>query len=155
MKRSIPFSDLSAVNGAAPSRFIAVRRAEIEQRLKTLGAVLYDLALPEAKALPLVLDPHESLGGIVFGHYSEGRGALIVTNRRILFLDKKPLFVRYEEVTHDSVTGVSYTKAGLGGTVVLKTKAGDFSIRTFNNRCAQSFLKAVEKVAFTPERRAP
>jgi hypothetical protein len=127
--------------------------AGIIDTLKRLGAVKYDLWLPETHALMSFMHPDEVLEGIVYGRYHQaqfsealvGRGALVVTNERVMLLDKKPAFVRCEEITFRVVSGVRYSRAGFAGTVTLNTRIGDIEVRTFNEACAKSFVAAIEK----------
>ena len=123
--------------------------------LRKLGAVMYDFWLPETHALPSIIHQDERIQGIVYGRYkhyggeeTEGRGALVATSKRILLVDKKPMFLRCDELTYEVVSGVTYTKAGPAGTVTLHTRAGDISVRTFNHRCAKTFVAAIETNRF-------
>lgn len=131
--------------------------AKTIRRLREIGAVQYDLWLPEIKELDTVLHPDEELMGIVFGRYKQqqlgrgvliGRGALVATNQRIMLIDKKPMFVRCDEISAVVVSAVTYAKVGPAGTVTLHTRLGDISVRTFNERCAHNFVEAIEAIIF-------
>lgn len=125
--------------------------------LKKLGAVWYDLRLPESKAIEHMLHADEQLTGIVFGHYNQtstglaGRGMLVATNQRVMLLDKKLGYEHLEEIEYAVVSGVSYGRVGFGATVALHSRIGDITIRTYNVRCAQKFVEAVESVIFPPK----
>jgi len=128
-----------------------MQQDEINEVLRELGAVMYDLWLPETHALPSIIHPNEKINGIVYGRYkhggaepSAGRGALVATDSRILLIDKKPLFLKCDELSYSVVSGVTYTKVGPGGTVTLHTRAGDIEIRTLNQRCAHRFVESIE-----------
>jgi hypothetical protein len=126
----------------------------INDRLKILGADKYDLLVPETSALSYVLRTGESIEGIVFGHYrldggkSTGRGALIATDSRVILIDKKPLFIHIDEVIYGAISGVTYTRVGFNSTVIVHSKIGDIKIRTLNQKCAKSFVEAVEANIF-------
>lgn len=131
--------------------------AEIKQALKTVGADTYDLLLPETYALVNLLQVDEYIAAIVYGKYRQmkseneiitGRGALIITDKRVMLVDKKPLFLRYDEVPFQVVIGVTYSRIGLAGTIVLHSRIGDITIRTFNHTCATIFVAAVEAKLF-------
>lgn len=134
---------------AADSTYKA-RALAIKKHLRTLGADKFDLMIPETSALPYVIHPDEQIEGIVYGRYKQdggkviGRGALIATNDRVLLIDKKPMFVRTDEVIYAAVSGVTYTRVGFIGNITLHSKIGDIKIRTLNQRCAKSFVEAVE-----------
>lgn len=136
--------------------FVKYTQDDINDRLRRLGAVAYDIWLPETHSLPYILREGERIEGIVYGKYkqtsggtlSEGRGALVVTNQRILLIDKKPLFLKYDELSRAIVTGVTYARAGIAATVILHTRAGDIHVRTMNKKCATTFVAAVENECF-------
>lgn len=127
--------------------------------LRSLGAVQYDLWLPETNALPTVLHSGEEIKGIVYGRYKQtaakpdgkdtiGRGALVVTDQRIFLLDKKPMFTKCGEITFKEIRSVSYTKAFIAGNVTLHMEIGSLSVRTFNHKCARGFVSGVEDAIF-------
>lgn len=129
-------------------------RDQIDTDLRDLGAVAYDLRLPETHTLPMIIHPHERIAGIVYGRYKKeegkvvGRGALVATDRRVLLLDKKPLFVRCDEISYGVISAITYSKVWITGTIVLHTRMGDISIRTFNQNCAHKFVEAIEANIF-------
>ena len=118
--------------------------------LKQLGARRYNLHLPEVKYIVSILNDNEVVMGIAFGKYNHsfenltGRGALVATNMRILLVDRKPLFDRYENIPYSIINGITYSHAPFGASIILETRAGDISILTFCTSCAKGFVKAVE-----------
>lgn len=117
----------------------------IRKELKAAGAVAYDLHLPETQYLPNLLHPDEHIKGSVYGKYKAGRGALIATDQRVLFVDKKPLFLHYDELSFLVIGGVTFTKSGFVGRVTLHTRLGDYSLRTLNLKNAANFVNYIEK----------
>jgi hypothetical protein len=97
---------------------------------------------------------NEVIEGIVYGRYrftsnlAQGRGALVATNKRILFIDHKPLFQRTTEVTYDVVSGIARSSTGLFGAITLSTRLGDVTIRTNNQRGTATFVRAIEAHIF-------
>lgn len=95
-----------------------------------------------------VIHHDEHIMGSVFGRYKYGetigRGALIATDQRVIFLDKKPLFVHYDEITFMIIGSVTYTHTAFVGFVTLHTRLGDFQLRTFNQRNAYNFCRYIE-----------
>lgn len=138
----------------ASNSLLKAHITRIETRLRLLGAVTYNMWLPESHALPFFVHPGEKITGVVYGRYKRnegreiGRGLFVATDQRVLFVDKKPLYVRSDEITYEVISGVSYSRVTLAGTVILHTRMGDISIRTFNHTCARTFVKAVEVQIF-------
>lgn len=150
-------------NGITQERLVRARRlfddartAELGKALRHLGADAYDFLVPETAVLIKVIRTDEQILGIVYGRYKQksadgifiGRGALIATDKRILLLDKKPLYLNTDEIAYYVVSGVDYTRVGPVGTVVLHTRVGDIQVRTFNRKCAESFVSSVESMIF-------
>lgn len=138
---NIPSRQLRKQAKDSTARF---RSDEIIRELKALGAVKYNLMLPETHSLPYIIHSDERLKGAVYGKYKSGRGALFATDQRILFVNKKPMFVQCDEITFMVIGGVSYTRIGPIGTVTLHTRLGDYSLRTFNHALASSFVAYIE-----------
>lgn len=126
------------------SSFLKPHAERINQELRDAGAVKYDLMLPETRYLPFVIHTDEHIGGSVYGRYENGRGALIATDKRVLFLDKKPMFSRCDEIDYGVVGGVTRTGIGPKGFVTLHTRLGDYKIRTFNTQNAINFVNYIE-----------
>src|SRR5438128_176623 len=78
--------------------YIKDRVNRINHELKQGGAVRYDLILPETHYLRYVIRSDEHIKGSVYGKHATGRGVLVATNQRVLFIDKKPLFVHIDEI---------------------------------------------------------
>lgn len=133
-----------------------------KQQLKQLGADTYDLHLPETQTLPLLIQPGEVIEGIIYGRYvykteveeTISRGALAITSKRILLVNKKWFYVSCEEIGLDRVSGIMYTRVGPIGHVILHTRQGGFNMRTFNQQCARLFTEAVEAKLYKQERRS-
>lgn len=149
-------AQLAQINHAyRNTSLVKMQQDEINKVLRQLGAVMYDFWLPETHALPFIIGPDEKINGIVYGRYkrggaepSVGRGALVATDSRILLVDKKPLFLKCDELSYKVVSGVTYTRVGPAGTVTLHTRAGDIEIRTLNQNCAHKFVESIEAACF-------
>ncbi len=115
----------------------------VNRELRAAGAVAYNMWLPETHYLPHLIREDEHIEGTVYGRYSDGRGVLVATNQRILFLDKKPLFMHRDDITFNIVSGISRTRVGPIGTVTLRTREGNYKIRTFNQKNAKNFVDYV------------
>ncbi len=123
--------------------------------LKALGAVKYNLLLPETKAIPSEVKPDEKILGLVYGKYKQessntiSRGVLIATDQRVILLNKKFMFKQSDEIAYRVISGVKYSSVAFMGTVTLHTRIGDIHIRTFNRKCAHTFVEAIEGKIFS------
>lgn len=151
-----PFQEQSQT--IRPQAVPQIRRREVYVALHMLGADGYDLLLPETHHLAQLLREGEVITGVVYGKYIKetipytGRGLLAITNLRILLLDKKPLFLQFDDISFNMVSGVQY-RSTLGiETVILNTRMGDVAMRTINNSCAQRFVQTVEDMLMARDR---
>ena len=120
-------------------------QARVLQELKNLGVSRSGLSSMESRYLPSIIHADEQLCGVVYGHHQAGFAMLVATDRRIVFLDKKPLFVDQDDIAYGVVAGVSYGHAGLGSTVTLHTRIKDYAIQTFNKKSAEGFVRYMEQ----------
>lgn len=125
------------------------RKTIINSTLRKLGAGFYDMLLPETHSLAKILAPNETIEGVIFGRYHRsnglpGRGALVATDNRVIFVDHKPLSLSASEISYYVISGISHGNTGIVSTVVLNTRIGDIQFRTFNPRTANFFARAIE-----------
>lgn len=136
----------SLVHSSMPTKPEPVVSEEerIRTQLKKLGVSRSALGTSESRHLPNVIHPNETITGVVYGLSRDGFVMMIATDKRILYIDKKPFFVNEDEVTFDVVSGITHGHAGIGSTVTLHTRIRDYQIKTFNEHCAHGFVEAVE-----------
>lgn len=127
----------------------------IQDELKQAGAGSIAMHTPEEKALLDVIHDDEHIGGIIYGRYTEGLAWLIATDRRVIFMDKKPLFTTTDEISYDIVTGTKMTRAGLFTSVTLHTRVADYAIRFVKSKCAKIFVNYLESRRLESTGRGP
>ncbi|MCL4358082.1 PH domain-containing protein [Patescibacteria group bacterium] len=126
---------------------------KIKASISSLGADEYDLMLPETHVLPLVIQPDETIEGIIYGHYLQetakesvrGRGVLVATDKRVMLIDHKPLYLKNAEYPYEVVSTISFNRGAFAHTITLGTRVGNISIRSRNRHLATSFISALEK----------
>lgn len=80
----------------------------------------------------------------MYGRHDGSGFMLIATDRRIIYLDCKPLFVDEDEIAYNVVSGIRYGSTGLGATVELHTRIKNYTIFTFNKASAANFVHYIE-----------
>lgn len=142
-------SKLSNVAPIIPQQPSAQRKAEVIRSIQLLGANRYDLHLPETFGLPSILHHDETVLGLVYGRCKYGndrlveRGLLVATDQRVLFIDKKPLYLHTDDLAYKVVSGVSLGHTVFITTIILNTRLGPINMRTFNQRSARQFVYAI------------
>ena len=142
-KRKPIKSQSQAVHNNLKGQDLEQHANRINSELKACGAAAYDIVLPETRYMYHIILPDEHIRGSVYGRYELGRGALVATDRRILFIDKKLLFSHFDEIDFTVVGGVSRTRVWFSGVVTLHTRLGDYKIRTFNQKNARNFVQYI------------
>ncbi len=120
-------------------------RQRIKQELKDLGASKAGLSSMEAHYLPNLIHVDEHIGGVIYGDHADGFVMLTATDCRVIFLDVKPFFINEDEINYGVVSGVRYGHIGFWTTITLHTRIRDYTIRTYNKKCALGFVKYIEK----------
>ena len=114
------------------------------REMRELGASPYSMNRFESRYLPRIVHPDEHIKGVVYGRSKDGSVMLIATDRRTIYLDKKPFFVSEDEITYDIVSGISYGRSLFSVGIKLHTRIGDYEVRTFNKKCAEGFVEFIE-----------
>jgi len=122
----------------------------INKELRAAGVTPYGMMKFSIRYLPKIIHEGEHIGGVVYGRYKDKQGSLafnegtlVATNRRIIFLDHKPGFTDFDEVSYKVLSGARMTTA-IFTSLVLRTKAGDYSLNFTNPTCARNFIRYVE-----------
>ncbi|HVA10724.1 MAG TPA: PH domain-containing protein [Candidatus Dormibacteraeota bacterium] len=136
------------------SGFMKDHYDRIKAELRENGAVIYDLMVPETHYLPFIIQPNEHIKGAVYGRSKAGRGVMVATDRRVLFVDKQPLHLYCDEIPPDTVSCVTRTHHGPVGTVTLCTPEGGRTIRTLNQKNAANFVNYVSS-RYCPKTKKP
>lgn len=127
-------------------------KAKVQNRLRQIGVSKYGLLRAESRYLHRIIHSDENIMAVVYGHNVEGTAMLIATDSRLIYLDKKPLFVKSDELTYDIVSGVSYSHVSIFTTVTLHTRMGDYVLRTMNPKCVSLFVNYIESHCLQHER---
>ena len=143
LRRSLMVNDRANQLRVAASK--ANNKKRVKDELRGLGLSRWALLSMSSRYLQKIIHPGERLCGAVYGHQKDGMGMLVATDRRVIFIDKKPLFLKEDEITYDVVSGVSFNHAGLGSTLTLHTRIKDYTLLTVNNRSARNFVEYIER----------
>lgn len=154
-EREYSKQDLDRLHKKASSEIhFSLHARKIDHDIRQLGAVSYDLWLPETQVMPYIVHFDEEILGVVYGRYQQvegdvvGRGVLLATPDRVLLIDKKPLFTKVAEISYRVISAVTYSRVLFMGNVTIHTRMGKINVRTFNQKCAYNFVEAIEANLF-------
>lgn len=123
---------------------ISPREHRIVIELHNVGIDHYQRLGPEGQVLFALLRPNEHIGGVLYGHHETGTALMVATNQRLMFIDKKPFFLKIDEIGYESLHAVNYETIGFLATVTLLSSGQDYRMRTNHLKSAQEFVQYVE-----------
>ncbi len=118
--------------------------ARITADLKKVGVSKYGLFKAETAELPNIIAKDEVIYGCIYGQYGEGSGMIVATDRRIIFLDKKPMHLLLEEMTFDKIIDIGADWQPLFSRVTINGRAVKYVFRYVNTKCARIFVNYLE-----------
>ena len=119
-------------------------QARVYAELTAAGMTSYGHLKSSSRYLHHFIHNDERICGVTYGRYAGGTALLVATDRRIVFLDKKPLFTSSDELSYESVSGVKYSVAGFFGSITLHTKLGNYQLRYVNKNATGQFVRYIE-----------
>jgi general stress protein 26 len=119
----------------------------IKQELRAVGISGYGLRKAEGRYLPQLIHDDEHIKAAVYGRTDAGSAMLIATDRRVLYIDKKPFMTISDEISYEVVGGVGISReASLFVGVTLHTRMGDYAVRFVNPKSAKTFEQYIGMV---------
>lgn len=101
--------------------------------------------------LPRVIHPDEHIQAAVYGRHKESEGlfgliegALIATDKRVIFINHQPGYTTMDEVGYDKVSGVNLSRAGFYASVTLFTKIANYTLSFASPKPAKKFTDSIE-----------
>lgn len=105
----------------------------IEAQLKSIGVDFRFWGRAEKNELQRILVADERIMHCLNGRYEGGFAMLCATDRRLLLIDKKPLYLTVEDVRYDMVSEVDYNHRLVDATVRICTINKTLRFTCFNN----------------------
>lgn len=119
--------------------------SRVQHELLHAGATIYGLLKAESRYLPHIIHPDEHIHAIIYGQHNSSSAMLVATDKRVIYLDKKPMATIMDEVTYDVVSGIEFDVHTFFATVVLHTAVKNYEIRFVNIHCADTFANYIEE----------
>ncbi len=116
----------------------------VKEQLRNVGVTKYGTTMSGVRYLAKLIHPGEQIMGVIYGRNSDGSVVLVATDRRIVYINKKPFFSNFDELTYDIVSGVSYGQSWIFTTVRLHTRVKEYELHWVNPKCARYFIRFIE-----------
>jgi Bacterial PH domain len=105
----------------------------VETQLKDIGCNFRFIGRPEVKELAKILQPGETIAHAVNGYYEGGFALLVVTDQRLLLIDKKPMFLTIEDVRFDMIAEIDFNHRLLNATARIFSMNKSLVFTTWNH----------------------
>lgn len=119
-------------------------RERVRSELSKAGISTYSLLRPTCRYVHRLIHEDEHIGGAIVGRYEAGTAMLVATDKRVIFLDHKPLVTSSDEITYSVVAGVKHFESGPFAGVTLHTRVQDYQLRYVNKVAAHIFVQFIE-----------
>lgn len=118
---------------------------QVEQQLKRIGCNFRFWGRPEVRELRNILVEGEVIAQCANGFYEGGFALLCVTDRRLLLIDKKPMFLTLEDIRFDMIAEIDYNARLLDGTVHIITPSHKLVFTSWNQDRLRRLLNHVQE----------
>lgn len=105
---------------------------QVEDQLKRIGCNFRFWGRPEIRELRNILVQGETIAQCVNGRYEGGFALLVVTDHRLLLIDKKPMFLTLEDIRFDMIAEVDYSSHLLEGVIRIMTPNRKLTFTAWN-----------------------
>jgi hypothetical protein len=106
---------------------------EVETQLQHVGCNFKMWGRAEIRELSTVLMPDEKISQAANGSYEGGFAMLVVTNCRVLLIDRKPMMLTIEDIRYDMISEVDFHNRLLGATVRIFTPMRNLVFNSWSN----------------------
>jgi Bacterial PH domain len=118
---------------------------QVEEQLKKIGCNFRFWGRPEIRELRNILVPGETIAQAVNGRYEGGFALLVVTDHRLLLIDKKPMFLTLEDIRFDMISEIDYSSQLLEGTIRIMTPNRRLSFTGWNQARLRILLNYLQE----------
>jgi hypothetical protein len=118
---------------------------QVEDQLKKVGCNFRFWNRPEIRELRNILVPGEVIAQCANGRYENGYGLLVVTNHRLLLIDKKPMFLTLEDIRFDMISEIDYSAQMIEGTIVIMTPNRKLRFTGWNHGRLRTILNYTQR----------
>lgn len=111
---------------------MVAKRATLSQ-LRNLGFHARIFGRGEVKELNKILRPGESIIECAHGYYQGGSGLLVLTDARVLLVDRRPFFLNVEEMSYDELSKSEVDTSILNATLFVSLRNKKLVFQSFSD----------------------
>lgn len=122
-----------------------VATKELLRQFHLLGVKPSIWAKAEIRELANVLVPGERLTHVVFGWYENSFALLCCTEHRVLLIDKRPFFLKLEDVRYDKISEIKFLNRLLDSSVILSYAGMKLEFRSWSQSALRKLTSYVQE----------
>jgi len=120
-------------------------KTRVKQELREAGISRYAAIRAEGRYLPKIIHPNERIMAAVYGRIKGESAMLVATDKRLIYLDKRPIFNVSEDISYDVVAGIRQNNEGeLTSSITVFTRVGDYRVNHATQKSASIFKTYIE-----------
>ncbi len=134
-----------------------VAKRAIKSQLNNIGNRFRIFGRAEVKELHKIIETDESIMQCAYGYYQGGSGLLVLTDKRLLLIDKRPFYLSLESLPFEYIKDIDFAARLLQGTLYMHAGMKRLVFRSVSDarlRKICDFVKdkieQVEKPLFKP-----
>ncbi len=112
----------------------------VEEQLKRIVCNFRFWGRAEIKELAHILLPDEVIAACTNGRYEGGFALLVVTNLRLLLVDRKPMFLMLEDLRFDMIVELDFSTRLLNAMLKVVTPARTLTFNAWNGQRLRAIL---------------
>lgn len=120
-------------------------KKRVKDELIKAGVSRYGLIKMQSRHLHEIIHPEEHIEAVAYGVRNNYSSMLVATDRRLIYVERKPFYSVTDELTYEMIAGVGYNVRGNRTGITLHTRVGDYVLRYVNTKAASKFVKYIEK----------
>jgi len=122
-----------------------VTKEEVLRQFRQLKVKPIRWAKGEIDELSNVLAPGECLTHVVFGWYDNGFALICCTENRVLLIDKKPFFLKLEDLRYDKISEVKFVNRLMDTSVILSYAGMTLEFKSWNQSALRRLTDFVQQ----------
>lgn len=117
---------------------------EVERQLKQIGCNFRFFGRPEIRELAKILLPGERIAQATNGFYEGGFALLVVTDDRLLLIDRKPMFLTIEDLRFDMIAEIDFNHRLLNATVNIHSTNKSLRFTAWNHQRLRTLVQHLQ-----------
>lgn len=123
----------------------------VREELIAAGTTKYGMLKFASRYLPNIIHENECIRAVVYGRHKmenfalSNEGMLVATNKRMIFIERKPGYTSVDELSYEVVAGLNVSVTPFFSAITLYTRMSSYTIRFANKNCVNRFAEYVER----------